>query len=492
MSLSISERFKQASAKQWIKATLVTLLLLCFVFWMSNPWLLLLELLVVDIYFTRFIPWTWWRDLKSKPLRGVMEWVDAIIFALVAVYFINLYLFQNFQIPSSSMESTLMVGDHLLVSKVSYGPRTPNTPFSLPLMQHTIPGTRLPSFIGSIQWKSRRLAGLDTVKRGDIVVFNFPAGDTVCRAQEAVSYNLLCFEAGENALAQNGISIDSLWKQGQDVRTLCLGIGREIVHSDPQTYGEIVYRPVDRRENYIKRCVALPGDTVQVINRELYVNGVKQHRLPRQQQYHEVQSRRALSSQKLMDIGFSSENASRAYLGAFQFPSETRYIYLIPMTQSRAAELRKYKDIISVEEHNLSDYLSRREKLFPLGYNLDWTVDNYGPIYIPKKGATVQLTTRNLPLFERVIRNYEGNALTVKDSTIFINGKPATSYTFQQNYYWMMGDNRHNSADSRVWGYVPEDHIVGKPLFVWLSLDKDKGLFSGKIRFSRFFKNAKQ
>lgn len=487
---SLRERVRATGLKRWLMLTMWSVVVVWFVIWMSNGWLLVLLLPLIDIYVTRFLPWGAWKKINRQPWKTIVDWLDAIVFAMVAVYFINLYLFQNFQIPSSSMEGTLLVGDHLLVSKLSYGPRTPATPLSLPLTQHTIPGTSIPSFIEGVQWKSRRLKGFGKIERGDIVVFNFPAGDTVCRAIEAVNYELLCFEAGERIATTAGVNIDEAWREGIDVRSLCLQAGRQQVRQDQRTYGDIVYRPVDRRENYIKRCVAVAGDTVEIKDRVLYINGKAQKPHDKQQTYHEVRSRNPLTKRTLTGkLGFSVENAEHAYLGQSE---DGLYVYLIAMSEKKAAWLRQQGGIERVESRNLSDYLNKRERLFPLGYNLNWTVDNYGPIYIPKQGDTITLDRQNLPLFERIIRNYENNDLRVEGDDIIINGTVTKHYVIKQNYYWMMGDNRHNSADSRVWGYVPEDHVVGRPLFVWLSLDGDKSWTDGKVRWKRFFTNAKQ
>ena len=233
-------------AKNWIKCAIWSLIYVLFIAWVGNYWWLLLLPFIVDIFVTRFIPWDFWKKTKNKVLYTIFSWIDAIVFALVAVYFINLYLFQNYQIPTSSLEKSLLVGDFLFVSKASYGPRIPNTPFSFPLVQHTFPeimgGGK--SYIEKPQWKYRRLKGWDSVTKGDIVVFNFPAGDTVATKM-----------------------------QNPDYYTLCYYLGREYVHQRSDIFSDIVWRPVDRRENYVKRCVATPGDTLQIRNNVIYING---------------------------------------------------------------------------------------------------------------------------------------------------------------------------------------------------------------------------
>ncbi|MDR1678313.1 MAG: S26 family signal peptidase [Prevotellaceae bacterium] len=468
----------KAPLKQWIKFAVVALIIILFAVWLWNFWVLLLLPVAFDLYITKFVKWDWWKKIKNPHLRTVFEWGDAIIFALVAVYFINLYLFQNYKIPSSSLEKTLLVGDHLFVSKVAYGPRTPVTPLSFPLVQHTFPIINTKSYIESVQWKSRRLAGLGEVQRNDIVVFNFPAGDTVALNKQAADYEGLCYEAGRAALPAFD-SIFPAWK----IREMSFNEGRKILKENPEIYGKIIYRPVDRRENYVKRCVGLPGDTLEIREREIFIDGKKQPRPAGVQNYCEIVSSQALTQTIYDNLEISRENYANALKG---IDSANDYHYVIPLTLQNQADLRRVPFIKSVTELTAQG----EQTTFPAGYNPKWTVDNYGPIYIPKAGATVKISVENLPLYERIIRNYEGNKLEVKDDKVFVNDKETNSYTFRMNYYWMMGDNRHNSADSRSWGFVPEDHIVGKPIFVWLSLNPDKGLFSGGIRWNRFFKYA--
>ena len=457
-------------AKNWIKCTIWSLIYVLFIAWVGNYWWLLLLPFIVDIFVTRFIPWDFWKKTKNKVLYTIFSWIDAIVFALVAVYFINLYLFQNYQIPTSSLEKSLLVGDFLFVSKASYGSRIPNTPFSFPLVQHTFPeimgGGK--SYIEKPQWKYRRLKGWDSVTKGDIVVFNFPAGDTVATKM-----------------------------QNPDYYTLCYYLGREYVHQRSDIFGDIVWRPVDRRENYVKRCVATPGDTLQIRNNVIYINGKIEDNHDGVQYNYYVQTNGSMITESMFEKLHVSKEDQRM-VGSSN-PDEMNLliklgfdinqpIYRFPMTEESKTKLQTQTIItkIAVEP----DLLAGR--VFPLKVNYGWSRDNFGPLYIPKKGATVALTMENLPIYEQIIRNYECNTLEVKDNTIYINHKASDSYTFKMDYYWMMGDNRHNSADSRFWGFVPEDHIVGRPVLVWLSLDKDKSLFQGKIRWNRFFKNASE
>ena len=457
-------------AKNWIKCAIWSLIYVLFIAWVGNYWWLLLLPFIVDIFVTRFIPWDFWKKTKNKVLYTIFSWIDAIVFALIAVYFINLYLFQNYQIPTSSLEKSLLVGDFLFVSKASYGPRIPNTPFSFPLVQHTFPeimgGGK--SYIEKPQWKYRRLKGWDSVTKGDIVVFNFPAGDTVATKM-----------------------------QNPDYYTLCYRYGRNMVHSHKDIFGDIVWRPVDRRENYVKRCVATPGDTLQIRNNVIYINGKMEDNPDGVQYNYYVQTNGSMITESMFEKLHISKDDQYAVLG--NNPNElflltslgfdvNKPIYHFPMTYNAKTLLEKQTMIVKImlEPEQVGG------RVFPLKANYGWSRDNFGPLYIPKKGATVALTMENLPIYEQIIRNYECNNLEVKDNTIYINHKASDSYTFKMDYYWMMGDNRHNSADSRFWGFVPEDHIVGRPVLVWLSLDKDKSLFQGKIRWNRFFKNASE
>lgn len=458
--------FKKIPTKQWVKMIIVCLLYILFIVWVGNYWWLLLLPFIVDIYITKLIPWTFWKNIKNPRLRSLCSWIDAIVFALVAVYFINNFFFQNYQIPSSSLEKSLLVGDYLLVSKVHYGARVPMTPLSMPLVQHTFPWGGQ-SFSTLIEWEYNRLAGIDTIRPLDIVVFNFPAGDTVASKVPMPDYYQLCRQ-----------------------------YGRKTVHEHPETFGEIVWRPVDRRENYIKRCIGIPGDTLQIINKRIYRNGVLQEDPAKLQfNYLVCTDGRAISNQQFEQLGVSVDdrllvnnwadaNGLLQQLGYSAINGKYPPVYYLPLTNDAHNKIKKFPQVVSV----IDDPDIFGNHVFPLSKE-GWTRDNYGPIYIPRKGVTTPLTLENLPLYERIIRVYEGHDLSVKDGIIYIDGKQANSYTFQMHYFWMMGDNRHNSEDSRYWGYVPEDHIVGKPLFIWMSIDKDKP-FLESIRWERLFKSV--
>ena len=490
---------KQVSRKQWIKFGIVTLLYLLFLLWVKSWWGLIVVPFIYDIYISKRIPWSWWRKSKNPTVRGVMSWVDAIVFALVAVYFVNLYIFQNYQIPSSSLEKSLLVGDFLYVSKMSYGPRVPNTPLSMPLAQHTLPVFNCKSYIEWPQWKYKRVAGLGKVKLNDIVVFNFPAGDTVATNFQQTDFYSLAYSEGRR-MYPNAINMDSLSRsQQRTVYDLYYAAGRKLIMSNPQMYGKVITRPVDRRENYVKRCVGLPGDTLQIKGGQVYIDGKAIENPENLQFNYFVQTTGPLIPEEMFrELGISKDDqilmndapeweASLLEMGLGKHDAQGRLtpVYHLPLTKKMFDTLSANKKLISNIVMESEEYT---DQLYPQNLYTKWNRNDYGPIWIPKKGATIALTEDNLPIYERCIEAYEGNKLERRADGIYINGQKADSYTFQMDYYWMMGDNRHNSADSRYWGFVPEDHVVGKPILVWLSLDKDRGWFDGKIRWNRLFK----
>ncbi len=486
---SLSDRFSNINPMQRLWFAIWAVLTILFSIWAGNYWLLLFIILFLDIYITKFLPWSFWKKSNNKALKKVMEWVDAILFALIAVYFINTFFFQNYQIPSSSLEKSLLVGDFLAVSKMSYGPRSPMTPLSFPLAQHTMPFIGGKSYIEKPQWKYHRLKGFGDIKRNDIVVFNFPAGDTVALNMQAVDYYTL---AKYNANGSEGIK------------------------ADRRTYGEVVYRPVDRRENYVKRCVGLPGETIQLKDDEVYIDGnhIDNPKLS-QLTYmihtdgtvisDDVFSKMGVSKDDYLVMNNYGQNTQRNQ-DLTEIDSLTmsnsglsarngvngRVYFGIPLTQEMISILKEKPyvwDVIKEKESPGDSYY------YPIDYDTNWTRDNYGPLWIPKKGETISFDTNidyKVAAYERCIKNYEGNDFEYHNGKVFINGQESDSYTFKLDYYFMMGDNRHNSADSRAWGFVPEDHVVGKPMLIWLSLDKDKSWLGGKVRWRRLFTSAKK
>ena len=441
--------------KQWAKFIIVLLLYLLFLLWVKSWWGLLVVPFIFDVYITKKIKWQWWRE-KEGPVRFIMSWVDALVFALVAVYFINLFFFQNYVIPSSSLEKSLLTGDYLFVSKVSYGPRIPETPLTMPLTQHTLPVVECKSYIEWPHWDYRRVT----------------SGDTLCSnvSYQADDFYRLCYALGYQAYPNrpnpNTLDAEQRLKFYQQVYQL----GRAQIEANPQQYGSIITRPTDRRENYVKRCVGLPGQTLEIKNRVVYLDG-KPNKEPDNVQYtYWLKLKQHLPEELIDDLGITNEELG--ILNAVGY---------MPMTKRTVAELSKRKDLVeSITVNTEADEWD----IYPLNGNKHWTRDNYGPVWIPNKGETLVLNLDILPIYERCIRAYEGNKLEVKNGKIYINDKQTDRYTFKMDYYWMMGDNRHNSADSRYWGFVPEDHIVGKPIFIWWSSDPD----GRGVRWSRLFR----
>lgn len=478
-------KIKERNAKAWFKAIACTIIYIVFLYWVKSWWGIIVIPFIIDAYVTKIIKWGWWKQLKNNFLRNIMAWVDALVFALVAVYFLNQFFFQNFVIPSSSLEKTLLTGDYLLVSKLAYGPRIPQTPLSFPLMQHTVPGLGCKSYLEHPHWPYRRVKGTGHVKLNDIVVFNYPSGDTVAVNVQDQDYYRLVYQIGTQLTLQpNGTTLlstipsDSSYVEHLKVFNTLYNTGSNYIHHHPEIFGKVVARPVDRRENYVKRCVGMPGDKFEIRNDTIYLNDKAQPQPEHAQWNYAVSFRSIPTTDELKALGISKEDLS--------MPLNEPYTYLMPLTNKvKAYFLKDTLRIASLKRFHMED-----EWLYPQNMRKDWSVNNYGPLLIPHRGQTINLTLSNLPIYERPIRIYEGNKLQVSDGKIYINDKPATSYTFRYNYYWMMGDNRDNSADSRFWGFVPETHIVGQPLFIWMSLDKDYGWLDGKIRWNRFFKGV--
>ena len=469
-----------------VKMALWATLVLLFALWMGSFLPMLALPFVVDLYWTHYIRWDWWKDIKNGFLRGVMSWIDAIVFALCAVWILQNFLFQNFQIPTTSLEKTMMAGDYLLVSKYHYGPRVPMTPLSLPLFQHTITiGSHNlgKSYIEHPQVNYRRMPGLTEVKRGDIVVFNYPNGDTVCTKCE-----------------------------NPDYYSLCQFYGRERVWNDKAQFGEVVYRPVDRRENYVKRCIGLPGEMLQIIDRQVLIDGKALEDPEHLQQWYLVLSKGAAIGEKTWQKLGIYTRGNGTTLSPDVFPvddpkiffhmdvkpdSLTRQyppMYRVNMTRAMVAALEATGKVEWVRLVP-ADWEPTGE-VYPQIELSDWTSANYGPIWIPKHGRTIALNDSTVELYGRCIRSYEPNQLTgegqgnslerLDENRYALNGQEAKDFTFAYDYYWMMGDNRGNSLDSRYWGFVPEDHIVGTPLFVWFSINQE----TGEWRKDRWFKGG--
>ncbi len=451
---------------KYSRFSIAAVIYLLVVIWIGNFWLLIGLGIIYDLYVTEKVNWTFWKKRNGKN-NAFIEWLDALIFAVIAVTLINIFLFQNYRIPTPSMEKSLLVGDHLFVSKLAYGPRMPNTPLAFPFTQNTMPLAKGQSWSNLILWPYKRLAGCGKVKNNDPIVFNFPAGDTVVVEETTTSYYEIVRRSARDLQAR-----DSYSGSPQKPASYYLQMAR----NDIRSKYTIIYRPVDRRDNYVKRCIGIPGDSIFIKDGILYVNGKIVEDNQTQQTTYVVQTNGTTINPK----AFERLNIYRSDQSMISGSA-----YLLPLTRSNAETIRRFSNVSEVKSV-ISVKGEFAPYIFPYNPVYGWNEDNFGPIWIPVKGATVKLDTANLCLYERIIDVYEANELRVEGDKIFINNVPATSYTFKMNYYWMMGDNRHNSADSRYWGFVPEDHVVGKPKFIWLSLDKEsKGI--KKIRLGRMF-----
>jgi len=354
------------------------------------------------------------------------EWLDALVFAVVAATLIRTFLFEAYTIPTGSMENTMLVNDYLFVSKLAYGPRIPMTPLAVPLVHNTMPVFGGKSYTEAVQWGYHRLPGFGHVERNDVVVFNGPDGDTAVADQAEMNYYQLCRMYGRDAIS-NRFSI--------------------------------ITRPVDKKENLIKRCIGLPGDVLEIKNARVYINGQPNVLFP-----HSKLSYVVKTNGRPAGVDDNIE--------LLQTVNNSTFVY--NLANDQVDDVKKATNVVSVNLL-LKDPAGKApsdpgEWVFPLDTtNYKWNRDNYGPLTIPKQGVTVSLTPQNIALYRRIIKNYERNTLDEQNGKIMINGKEAASYTFKMDYYWMMGDNRHNSLDSRYWGFVPIDHVVGKAWFVWLS-----------------------
>jgi signal peptidase I len=383
------------------------------------------------------------------------EWIDAAAFAVVAATIIRTFVFEAYTIPTPSMEKTLLVNDFLFVSKFSYGPRIPNTPIAMPFVHHTMPFVPVKSYSEAINIPYTRWFA-SPVKRNDVVVFNFPVNDTLINdpivdGQQQFGSQVTYYQAVKE------LGRDEVWNR----------------------YGsDIITRPVDKRENFIKRCVAIGGDVLKIENGKVIVNGQPSPLFPESQRYYRITTpaNTYIDKEKLAEFGINVRETQ----GDVKTIDQNNWLVNITNKEKESLKLP--------QGFTLADYILPADKgLYPY-YGTDtshqWSADNFGPLTIPQKGSSIQLTADNLIRYQRCIEVYEGNKVENIAGKILINGVAASSYTFKLNYYWMMGDNRHNSLDSRYWGFVPEDHVVGKASLIWFS-------WEGGPRWKRLFNGIK-
>ena len=420
---NVFNKIKENKRKKLFAFLCFTIVWILLIFSIKGEWLYFIPLFVADAMFWKNINWLFWNKRKKKKKKKKSElrsWFDAIFFAVIAATLLRTFLIEAYTIPTSSMEKSLLIGDFLFVSKVAYGPRVPITPLAIPLVHHTIPGTKNKSYTDILQLPYHRMKGLGKIKRNDCVVFNYPA--------------------------------------------------------------EKLGRPIDKKENYIKRCVGIPGDTIEIVNGVLYLN----NKISSEPNGMKTQFPYQIST-KLSGLNLKLLQQKYDVTEGGKFPGEKKYI--LTLTEKNKEIIKKFTNVKKIDRVIYPNGMYS-ENIYKGNKNIKWNIDNYGPIVIPKKGTTIEITKSNFGLYKDIIKRYEKNNLEIINNKVYLNNNELKNYTFKMNYYWMLGDNRHNSADSRFWGFVPENHIVGKALFIWMSWNKN-GSGIKKIRWKRLFNSVK-
>jgi signal peptidase I len=418
------------------------------VIWVELWYLLPFDLVLFDLFVTGKFDWTLRKYGLPRLLQSGIEWLFIVILALASSLTIKILFVETYKIPTPSMEETLLAGDFIFVSKLAYGPRLPETPLAIPFYHNKLPSGKK-SYSEKLKMPHKRLKGFSSVERDDIIVFNFPQGDTM-----VVQY------------------------PGQNYYSLVRQYGREYIRSE----FDIITHPVDKRENYIKRCIALPGDTLQIRGGQIRVNGKIRPVLPHQKFKYYVTTNGLPLPDHLLD--------SLKILKTSVTYNPVNSLHVLYLAEENVELLKSFPEVRSIKQYAEPTLSFQNQEIFPHSQNYRWTGDNFGPLKVPARGDTLRLDMLNLPLYQRLISTYEHNLLQVEDGEIHINGEPADTYAVKMNYYFVMGDNRHNSADSRYWGFVPEDHLLGKAVRVWFSIEPEKRIIGG-LRKERIFSAIK-
>lgn len=443
-----ARKIKRVFKNPFFKLLFTSAIYTVWVLWLETYWLFFGLIIITDVHLTQFINWRFWRKRKPKGQKHKIntELFDSIIWAIIIAIFIRVFLFEAYSIPTSSMEKTLLVGDYVLVNKLRYGPRYPMTPITIPFTHNSLPFAKnRNSFISSVQWPYNRLKGVSKIKHFDVVVFNYPEGDTVIQELPEKSYYTQIRQYGRSSIKKKY---------------------------------NLLYRPVDKRDNYIKRVIGLPGDTIKIQHGVAYINNVREPHIPSIQYNYSIKMLEEKDTCLFKKLNISDYDIQ---------VNEYNSIYAVPLTRNSYHTIIDSGYFKAIVKYENIDPTEANRQIFPFNKNFTWTEDNFGPIEVPRRGYVAQINLDNIPIYERIIRTYEGNKLEIKNNYIYINDIIKTTYTFKMDYYFMLGDNRHNSNDSRYWGFVPEDHIIGRAGVVWLSLEKNKKI-PHSIRWDKMFK----